>query len=267
MSSESPNSKREFTDRIRGAKARNTSNVFDRERLALGERIAGYQRASAMIIGCGALGGMVALGLTRKGIAKLTLIDGDTVDVTNLNRQRFTFSDIDEYKAQALADNLKREVVAETTIEPINLYFEEARDERAIAKPTICICLPDDDQARYDACSYSAEIGAPLIVSGLSDDADSCYLFAQGEGTERGCWNCLNKGSLQRRRCGVGATINMPLVVAGIALTVCDAIVCGDKLPWNYRRLSLSGDVPDMMAVVPKWIECELCGNREASKV
>src|SRR5471030_1697725 len=46
-----------------------------------------FQRAHALIIGAGGLGSPVALYLASAGVGTLTICDGDTVDLTNLQRQ------------------------------------------------------------------------------------------------------------------------------------------------------------------------------------
>ncbi len=61
-----------------------------RTRAVLGE--GGYaklQRAHVAIFGIGGVGGYVADALARCGVGTLTLVDGDTFSVTNLNRQTF----------------------------------------------------------------------------------------------------------------------------------------------------------------------------------
>src|SRR5947209_4295223 len=45
------------------------------------------RRASICIVGCGALGSFQAEALTRAGIGRLTLVDRDYVDFSNLQRQ------------------------------------------------------------------------------------------------------------------------------------------------------------------------------------
>jgi molybdopterin/thiamine biosynthesis adenylyltransferase len=48
---------------------------------------ARIRAASALVIGAGGLGSPAAMFLASAGIAQLTLVDGDTVDLTNLQRQ------------------------------------------------------------------------------------------------------------------------------------------------------------------------------------
>lgn len=72
------------------------------------------------IFGCG-LGSVIAELALRSGFVHMTVVDGDTVDVTNLNRQMFTLSDVGTYKAEALAKRLK-EINPEADIVFINKY-------------------------------------------------------------------------------------------------------------------------------------------------
>ena len=65
---------------------RNGSSINDADNAILAAK-------SVCIIGCGGLGGYVAEMLLRVGVLKLTLIDADVFDETNLNRQLFSTED------------------------------------------------------------------------------------------------------------------------------------------------------------------------------
>lgn len=67
-----------------------------------------FQNATVAICGLGGLGSNIAIALARAGIGKLILIDFDQVDLTNLHRQQYWFSQIGMYKTEALADNLRQ---------------------------------------------------------------------------------------------------------------------------------------------------------------
>lgn len=63
--------------------------------------------AHVVILGCGGLGSWAACGLACAGIGKLTLIDDDSVETSNLNRQLlFRESDLGRPKVDAARDSL-----------------------------------------------------------------------------------------------------------------------------------------------------------------
>lgn len=65
------------------------------------------KQAHVLLIGCGGLGGIAANLLYRAGLGRLTLVDGDQVDGSNLQRQAlFWPEDIGQNKAQVLAQRL-----------------------------------------------------------------------------------------------------------------------------------------------------------------
>lgn len=69
------------------------SNAFDRTRLLLGDAaMERLSNASVAVVGLGGVGGACAEALARCGIGRLILMDNDTVDVTNQNRQLFATS-------------------------------------------------------------------------------------------------------------------------------------------------------------------------------
>jgi sulfur carrier protein ThiS adenylyltransferase len=64
-------------------------------------------RATVGIAGCGGLGSNAAVALVRAGIGSLILVDPDTVEPSNLNRQYYFRGDIGRYKVEALASHLR----------------------------------------------------------------------------------------------------------------------------------------------------------------
>lgn len=64
------------------------SDQFSRNRLMFGdEGVQALQRAHVAVFGLGGVGGYAAESLVRSGIGAIDLIDCDTVDITNVNRQ------------------------------------------------------------------------------------------------------------------------------------------------------------------------------------
>ena len=64
--------------------------------------------ASVAVCGLGGLGSNIAIALARAGVGHLHIIDFDTVDISNLNRQQYFPEQLGQPKSQALADTLKR---------------------------------------------------------------------------------------------------------------------------------------------------------------
>lgn len=72
-----------------------------------GEKIQkAFQNSTVAICGLGGLGSNIAISLARAGVGRLILVDFDTVDVTNLNRQQYKACQIGMEKPQALRENL-----------------------------------------------------------------------------------------------------------------------------------------------------------------
>ena len=63
-------------------------HAFSRTELLLGkEGVERLQQASVCVFGIGGVGSYVVEALARSGVGHLTLVDHDTVSITNLNRQ------------------------------------------------------------------------------------------------------------------------------------------------------------------------------------
>ncbi len=86
-----------------------TDEQHNRTILLLGdEKFKKLQNAHILIVGLGGVGGYAAEQLCRAGIGKLTLIDADIVNKSNINRQIIaTHSNIGKIKTDAFENRLK----------------------------------------------------------------------------------------------------------------------------------------------------------------
>ncbi len=80
------------------------TNWLSRTELLIGkEALKTLQNTHVLVVGLGGVGGYAAETMVRSGIGKITIIDGDTVDITNKNRQLQALnSTIGKYKAEVL---------------------------------------------------------------------------------------------------------------------------------------------------------------------
>ena len=83
-------------------------NRFLRTSLLLGEdKMNALANSHVMVFGVGGVGGYVVEGLVRSGLGKITIIDNDTVNPTNLNRQIIALeTNIDRFKVDVLKERI-----------------------------------------------------------------------------------------------------------------------------------------------------------------
>ena len=84
-------------------------NAFSRMEILLGEEgSTKLAKARIMVVGLGGVGSYVAEALARCGVGSLTLVDHDTVSVTNINRQLYALrSTVGHSKVQVAKERIR----------------------------------------------------------------------------------------------------------------------------------------------------------------
>ena len=105
-----------------------------RTQMLLGRTAMERLRASHVaVLGLGGVGGWCAEALCRSGVGELTLIDQDTVSVSNINRQCAALrSTVGMEKAQATALRL-RDIAPDCVLHPLCTRYEADRREEFFA--------------------------------------------------------------------------------------------------------------------------------------
>ncbi len=104
---------------------------FMRTEMLLGsEAMARLRHAHVAVFGLGGVGSWCAEALARSGVGRLTLVDEDTVGLTNLNRQaQALHSTLGMEKAIAMAQRVL-DINPQCTVRPISKRYEAAsRDD------------------------------------------------------------------------------------------------------------------------------------------
>lgn len=127
--------------------------------------------ATAVIVGCGALGSQTALYLAGAGVGHIVLIDYDVVDISNLHRQvAYRTDDVGLSKARTLAAALGR----------LNPDVRVTVLERRINAPDdLAVCVAENHgdivvEATDNACSKitvcdgAHNAGVPCVTGGVS---------------------------------------------------------------------------------------------------
>jgi molybdopterin/thiamine biosynthesis adenylyltransferase len=233
--------------------------IFHRQNLIPNFEQMGLADSQLLFIGAGGINGEVAEGSVRKGAGHIIIADGDIVEITNLNRQKFHKEDIGKNKALCLAKNLAKDATGSTTIEAYGHYFEELRAKGKQFDADVVVCGVDSDKTR--AFVSRDFIGrAPVIFIAVSEDADHGYVLIQEKGG-RPCFHCLYPDNDQRRMSctPAGAVKDILKVVGGIALYAIDTLIMPRKRDWNYRHISLAGFAPDTTKRIKPRQDCPIC--------
>ncbi len=124
------------------------------EKLIGSEGVARLARAHVAVAGVGGVGSNAAEGLCRAGVGRLTLIDPDAVEASNLNRQvQATVLTLGMPKAEALAARLR-------TINPDGVFEAVIA---AVSRATIAGLLPPGIDAVVDAID-DVDAKAALVI-------------------------------------------------------------------------------------------------------
>jgi molybdopterin/thiamine biosynthesis adenylyltransferase len=221
------------------------------------------RKLKVVMAGAGGIGSEVGEGLVRKGIGDLTIIDHDKVELTNLNRQRFSKRDIGKYKVKQLTKKLSKEGFFSTTITGIPLKFEEAVEKGVNLACDVAICGVDSDPSRVFISKYYSKLGIPVIFTAVSESASNGYVFAQEN--EKACFGCFMPDALsgdKENPCpGSPSLKDILKVVSGVVLYVVDSLFMERLRVWNYKEIFLDGTIPEFCTKIDRKQDCKLCNS------
>lgn len=230
------------------------------------ERIPGFDQAKfsrghVLCIGAGGIMAQIAPTIVRKGIGRITILDADIVEPSNLNRQRFYKKDIGKNKAIAFARNLFPEATAATDITGYAMTIEQAAGTGIDLAADVVVCGVDNNPARVFSSRYFGERGIPMVFTAVSRDGDHGYVFVQEE--HGPCIACLFPDIVNDDRypCpGTPAIVDILQMVGSLSVYAIDTILTNRVRVWNYRRVSLADSSGDGGSVMPEREGCGLCG-------
>ena len=149
---------------------------------------AKLKNASVLVVGCGGLGAPVLYYLTAMGIGQIGLCDGDTVALSNFNRQiLFTMKDIGKPKARTAAKRIKTlNPDLKTKIYDYNINENNAK--KIIPKYDIIIDCLDNFKTRFILNDICITIKIPLIHAGVGEFYGQLMTIIPGKSP---CLRCL----------------------------------------------------------------------------
>src|SRR5579864_1514341 len=224
---------------------------------------------SVLCIGAGGLGSPIALYLAAAGIGKLGIVDFDTVDYSNLQRQILhTDADVGRSKAQSAKETIAGiNPNVEVVLHDVRISSENALD--LIRPYDIVVDGTDNFPTRYltnDAC---VQLKKPNVYGSIFRFEGQASVFAPHLGGP--CYRCLYPeppppgmvpscaeggvlGVLPGIIGCIQATEILKLAV-GIGVSLLNRLLLYDALAMKFRELKLRRDP-----------QCPLCGDHPTIK-
>lgn len=220
--------------------------------------------ASVLVVGAGGLGCPVALYLGAAGVGRLLLADGDTVDLTNLQRQiGHATAAIGENKADSLARSV-RAINPEIEVHPLREALSGQALREAAAAVDLVVDASDNFATRHAVNRICVQLGKPL-VSGAAIGFSGQLAVFDTRRADSPCYHCLfpDQADEPELRCAEAGVFS-PLVGVIGAMQAAEALKClarvgtlliGRLLLWD----GLQAEARVMK--VPRDPACPVCGQ------
>ncbi|MFC2041576.1 ThiF family adenylyltransferase [Chloroflexota bacterium] len=215
------------------------------------------KRARVVIAGSGGLGSASSVYLAAAGVGTIRIIDHDTVELSNLNRQTlYSISDIDKSKAKSAAKKLSR-LNSDIKIEAMDELISESNVSRLVDGFDLIVDAMDNLPARYLLNKTAIECHIPFFhgaVYGLEGRAMS---IIPGE---TACLKCVYRGHIQQDKVPIiGVT---PAVIGCIQATEVIKYIVGTGKLLTNRLLVYDGlNMKFTELTVKRDQNCEHCGH------
>jgi molybdopterin/thiamine biosynthesis adenylyltransferase len=155
--------------------------------------VEGQQRlldGHALVIGAGGLGSPVALYLGTAGVGRITLVDHDTVDLTNLQRQiAHNRSRVGQPKAESAAHSI-RAINPDPQLQAIVRRADDALLDELVPQADVVLDCSDNFRTRHAVNEACVRHGKPL-VSGAAIGFDGQISVYDSRQDDLPCYACL----------------------------------------------------------------------------
>ncbi|MEI5640406.1 MULTISPECIES: HesA/MoeB/ThiF family protein [unclassified Pseudoalteromonas] len=219
------------------------------------------KQAHVAVVGCGGLGSPALFYLAASGIGKLTLIDDDEVELSNLQRQiLYKINHLGQAKTQA-ASKVLASLNNEITLNPVASMLSEQNIADLLNQADVVLDCSDNFATRYLLNRYCVEqkkilvAGAAIATEGQLMCFDfrhesACYECIFPSGAAAAPQNCDNFGVLSPLLGIIGAKQAMLAINTLLGHHQGSLFMCFDGMSLKQRQLHLSKDA-----------SCACCGQ------
>ncbi len=221
--------------------------------------------AHVLIIGAGGLGSPAALYLGSAGVGTITLVDDDTVELTNLQRQiAHRLYDLGRGKAESAAERIA-EINPDVVVHALALRADADRLDALVAAADVVLDCSDNFATRQAVNAACVRHARPL-VAGAAIGFDAQISVYDTRRADAPCYACLfaPDAAIEEIRCATMGVLS-PLVGIIGSMQAAEAL----KLLAGIGS-SLAGRLQMLDARSMRWSEiriprqpgCTICGSR-----
>jgi sulfur carrier protein ThiS adenylyltransferase len=197
------------------------------------------RNASVLIVGMGGLGNPVSMYLAAAGVGKIIIADGDTVDITNLQRQvLFGEQDIKQNKADCASEKLTHNN-SDINIEVVDEMLDEELGQFYIPQVDIVVDCSDNIDTRYLINNICLEHNKPFVI-GAATGFDGQQLVIDPREKDSACYQCffpLSEKAPENNCQTVGILGPVLAIVAGMQALQTIKLLTGIKVKHNQLNL------------------------------
>ena len=213
------------------------------------------KNATVLILGLGGLGSPASMYLAAAGVGKLVLIDDDSVDLSNLQRQ-IVHSErtLGQTKVESAASQLNQ-INPHIDYEIVAKRLEGSDLKAAIAAVDLVLDCSDNFATRFEVNRYSVETGKPLVSAAAIRmegqisvydprvETSPCYQCLYPEGSEQ-AMTCSESGVMSPLVGILGSMQAMEAikVLSGLGESLVGKLLMLDAMTMQWRSLKLKKD-------------------------
>lgn len=229
--------------------------------------IEGQERiiqSHALIIGAGGLGSPVGLYLASAGVGRITVIDNDTVDLTNLQRQIIhTMDRVGQTKALS-ARVAMQAINPEVAVTPVVARADAALLDELVAQADVVLDCCDNFVTRHAINKACVQHRKPL-VSGAAIRFDGQVCVYDPREAHSPCYACLfpPDSSHEEINCAtMGVLAPLVGIIGSMQAAEALKVLSGAGRPLTGRLLMLDGRSMEISQVqIARQGSCVVCGQ------
>jgi len=225
------------------------------------EKISNSQ---ALIIGAGGLGSPVALYLASAGVGQITIVDNDSVDMTNLQRQiAHTMSRVGQHKVLS-AQTAMQAINPHVVVTPIIARADAALLDTLVGQADVVLDCCDNFATRHAINAACVKHQKPL-VSGAAIRFDGQVCVYDPRDPSSPCYACVfpPDTTFEETRCAtMGVFAPLVGIIGSMQAAEALKLLSGAGRTLTGRLLMLDGRSMEFTEVrIGRHANCTVCGN------